>query len=129
MRRIGYTEIICGVAVHRFLVFIFYEGNTLREITILVVIKGLPILRCWGAIGVEFRRSLGGQMSHLALHSMLLVYLTSVSSYTVFIPIDHYIRVTAAAFKGELWRTPLLGGVALLDSITKIRRKPSISVV
>jgi hypothetical protein len=57
----------------------------------------------------------------------MLVYLTSVSSYMVFIPVVPYIRVAAAASKGELWRTPLLGGAASLDSITDIRRKTSIS--
>ena len=39
------------------------------------------------------------------------------------------LRLTAVAFKGELWRTPLFGGVAPPDALTDIQRSTSICFV
>ena len=53
------------MAIHQFLVGASGKGNTLREIPILVVSKGLPLLSGWrGVIGVEFRRDLCGQSTN-----------------------------------------------------------------
>ena len=85
--------------------------------------RGGALLSSWGVKGpVGFRRNLGGQMLHFALRPTTLVYLMSSSSDSLWL--------TAVAFKGQLWRTPLFGGVAPPDSdITDIQRTTSISFV